>query len=213
MTNLNSLSSFFSNRELKKIIDQFTYARQANMKCKSEETASSSNDNEDFVNFMSPYAQSVISGQALKLRKDQNFTFDHSSRTMQLGKRRRKRRALRKRNSYHFTAGQRIDEKDDLVANLEQLWPAPIFDIMNLVRNPNSKRPFFNETLRYSAQYLPSLLPKIALKSGLLQTENHWKVIGNITDQNSTLNSITFITGDSGDRAIGPGASSKHNFR
>lgn len=77
---------------------------------------------------------------------------------------------------------------------------------------PNQKRPI-NESLRYNAQYLSNILPKIALKSGLIQTDNQWKVIGNITNQNSTLNSITFIAGNSGDRAIGPGASSKHNFR
>ena len=77
---------------------------------------------------------------------------------------------------------------------------------------PNSKRPL-NESLTYNAQYLPNLLPKLALKSGLLQPTNRWKVIGNITNENSTLNSITFISGNSGDRIVGPGASSKHNFR
>lgn len=185
-----------------------------NIKCKSEEPGGSASSNEDWtggglMGNVSPYEQSVMSGHALKLRKDphQNFT-DYVSKTMQ--SKRRKRRVLRKRNSYHFM--KKLEEKNELVANLEQLWPDPIFDILNLVPNPNSKRSF-NESLRYNAQYLPNLLPKIALKSGLLQPDAAWKVIGNITNENSTINAITFITGTSGDRVVGSGASSKHNFR
>lgn len=177
-------------------------------KCKNEEITSSMNKNEEWSG-VSPFEQNTshISGQ-MKQRKDQNFTLDHHlSRTIQ----RYKRRIIKKRNSYHSFI-RKIEEKSDLIDNLEKLWPEPIFDILNLVPNPNSKRPF-NESLRYNAQYLPNLLPKIALKSGLLQPDNHWKVIGNITSENSTLNSITFITGSAGDRVIGPGASSKHNFR
>ena len=186
-----------------------------NIKCKNEEAGASPNSNEDWTGtggrgIVSPYEQSVMSGQALKLRKDQNFTVpDYLAKTMAISKR-RKRRVLHKRNSYHFM--KKLEEKNELVANLEQLWPDPIFDILNLVPNPSSKRPF-NESLRYNAQYLPNLLPKIALKSGLLQPDHHWKVIGNITNENSTINAITFITGSSGDRMVGTGASSKHNFR
>ena len=187
-----------------------------NIRCKNEEAAGSANSNEDWTGAglagnLSPYEQSVMSGQALKLRKDQNFTVpDYLAKTMAISKR-RKRRVLRKRNSYqHFM--KKLEEKNELVASLEQLWPDPIFDILNLVPNPSSKRPF-NESLRYNTQYLPNLLPKIALKSGLLQPDFHWKVVGNITNENSTINSITFITGSSGDRVVGPGASSKHNFR
>lgn len=185
-----------------------------NIKCKNEETAGS-NSNEDWTggsmaSNVSPYEQSVMSGQALKLRKDHNFTVpDYLAKTMAISKR-RKRRVLHKRNSYHFM--KKLEERNELVANLEQLWPDPVFDILNLVPNPNLKRPF-NETLRYNAQFLPNLLPKIALKSGLLQPPAVWKVIGNITNENSTINAITFITGSSGDRMVGPGASSKHNFR
>ena len=126
---------FFLNRELKKIIDQLTYARQLNTKCKNEEK-SSQNFNEEWMN-MSPYEQSVVSGQALKLRKDLNFTLDHLSKTIQLSKR-RKRRVLKKRNSYHFT--RKIDENNDLIKNLEQLWPAPIFDVLNLGKRISLKK-------------------------------------------------------------------------
>lgn len=125
---------FLSNSELKKILDQFTYARQSISKCGVEDN--SDVNSQDWMN-ISPYEQSVVTGQALKLRKDfsQNFTVNFIDTSDHKTIKRRKRRIMKKRNSFnHFSSPLNNDDnfRNELVDTLEELWPTTIFDILNL---------------------------------------------------------------------------------
>ncbi|XP_053206425.1 uncharacterized protein LOC128390693 isoform X2 [Panonychus citri] len=63
------------------------------------------------------------------------------------------------------------------------IWPYPIFDILNLIDSDSEPG------------------------------EKEWKVVGNITRANSTLNAIRYINGPSSDLTAGPTEPTKHNFR
>ncbi|RWS26698.1 glutamate receptor ionotropic: NMDA 3A-like protein, partial [Leptotrombidium deliense] len=55
-----------------------------------------------------------------------------------------------------------------------------------------------------------NLLNLVPVNGGLTKD---WKFIGNISKINSSLNSVRFINGPTGDRTVGPEGPAKHNFR
>ena len=86
----------------------------------------------------------------------------------------------RHRPEYYCKSKRRkIQQKSDVVEMREEpLWPAPTFDVLNLI-------PSVNEL-----------------------NDKQWKVIGNISQENATINTIRYI-GDTSDVFT----SGKHRFR
>ena len=92
-------------------------------------------------------------------------------------------------DSNHFTASSTYPS-DQMRRTIE--WPYPIFDILNLVDSDDRSSPFADI---------------------FKQPQKIWKVVGNITRNDASLNSITYMRGPMADLTAGPYTESKHNFR
>lgn len=81
------------------------------------------------------------------------------------------------------------DKSDNLRNHIQ--WPYPIFDILNLVTVESAS----------------------SNKLETNQQQTVWKVVGNITRHNATLNALQFMKGPTADASGGPYAAAKHHFR
>ena len=196
------------NRELKKIIDTYTATQENDLsKCQLSPDLDPMNSVQTILDPIQAFANGP---NRLNEQNQQNQNQNY--------RRKRRRRNL----SNHI---------DDQKPGKEHLWPLPVFDILNLVPSSSSSSSFFGST---SSQTYFTPNPNKTSQIHHAHTSNgndrksnrftqsndsdsaanvYWKVVGNITSDNATLNTLTFISGNLGDSTMGPGPSSKHNFR
>jgi hypothetical protein len=203
---------FFGHSELKKIIETYTWSQEDQLEDRCAPDSSESSDLNS--------SRSFTNGPN-RLMEQKRSAFGDSDR-----RHRRKRHLFDTQNS-------RADESSSTAK--EQLWPLPIFDILNLVPSTLSSSSHSSSSSSSSSRASSHDLAREFLSANRSRSSSmdasqqsnrggsssynassakaQWTVVGNITSGKAILNTLTFISGNYGEKTIGPGPSSKHNFR